>query len=131
MITIKQQQVASIVHKNIAEVFHKNRYNSFLGAFITISRVEITPALLIAKVYITILNHSKPLELIQELRHHLSTIKKLLVSKIKNKMRQMPTLELFYDNSLDRVFQLESVFSQISLAPTEKEYDLTMYKGEF
>ena len=83
--------------------------NYFRGALLTVSAVHMTGDLGIAKVYITILPESKLTEAIETLEGNNWEIRKALSSKIKNKLRKMPELRFFADDSFQQVKRIEEL----------------------
>ncbi|MCB0516555.1 MAG: 30S ribosome-binding factor RbfA [Chitinophagales bacterium] len=109
----KQQQTARIIQMALGEIFQKEGFNWWKNALVTISGVRLTPDLLTARVYISIFNASNNAEILNTIQQHLSHIRHLLGQKIRHKVRRMPELEFFEDNSLDEVFKMEQLFDNL------------------
>ena len=81
--------------------------------FASITKVKISPDLSVATVYFSSLKKDK--EVIEELeklfRRNNKTIR-MNISKYMS-LRSTPTLRFFYDNTLDSVFRIEELLSEI------------------
>ncbi|MCB9033625.1 MAG: 30S ribosome-binding factor RbfA [Chitinophagales bacterium] len=113
MESIKQKQVSKIIQMALADIFLQEAKEILDGAMVSISSVHITPDLFTARVYIGIFNHKKPDEILYFIEANNKAIRKLLGNKIKSKVRRIPELVFFKDDSLDEVFKLEALFKDI------------------
>ena len=109
----RQQQVGKMVHHALGEIIQKQGYE-FLGkAFVTISGIEVTPDLMVAKVYISVYNVEDKETVLNSMKGSGTWLRKRVGAKIRNKVRQIPQLEFHLDQSLDNVFKLEKLFDDI------------------
>lgn len=109
----RQQQVGKMVHQSLGEIIQKHGYE-FLGkAFVTISGVEVTPDLLIARVYISVFNVEEKEIVLNSMKGSGTWLRKRVGAKIRNKVRMIPQLEFYLDESLDKVFKLEKLFDDM------------------
>lgn len=115
----RQLQVANLIKQGLSDVFQREGPNFYGKAFVTIYDIKMTPDLLLARIYISVYNTDKQetLELIKS-KHY--NIKKSLVSRIKNKLRQMPELEFYLDDTLDEVFKMENILGGLDIKPEDK-----------
>jgi len=115
----RQLQVANLIKQGLSDVFQREGPDYYGKAFVTIYDVKMTPDLLLARIYISVYNTDKQdtLDLIKSKYYN---IKKSLVSRIKNKLRQMPELEFYLDDTLDEVFKMENILGSLDIKPEEK-----------
>ncbi len=109
---IRQEKFAGIIQQHLADIFLKES-GSFNNAFITISKVEISPDLGYAKVFLSFLNTANKTELLDLINFNNKEIRRRLASKIKNQARIVPELTFFVDESLDYVFHMEKVMQKV------------------
>lgn len=109
---IRQEKFAGIIQQYLADIFLKEA-GSFNNAFITISRVEMSPDLGYAKVYLSFLNTTNKTELLDLINFNNKEIRKRLAAKIKNQARIVPELSFFIDESLDYVFHMENILKKV------------------
>lgn len=97
----------------MSELLQQELTHILEGAMVTISGIRMTPDLYIARVYVSIYNHPKPDTVLDILDKNNKYIRGLLGKKIRNKVRSIPQLEFFKDDTLDDVQQLERIFDEI------------------
>ncbi len=110
--SIRQEKFAGIIQQHLADIFLKDS-GSFNNAFITISKVEISPDLGYAKVFLSFLNAQNKTELLDLINFNNREIRRRLATKIKNQARIVPELTFFVDESLDYVFHMEKVMQKV------------------
>jgi ribosome-binding factor A len=113
MDSIRQRQLAKTIQVALSENIQKELSNILEGAMITISGVRVTPDLYIARVYVSIYNHANPTHVLALLDKNNKYIRGLLGNKLRNKVRSVPQLEFFKDDTLDEVQKLEQIFKEI------------------
>lgn len=121
MESIKQRQVAKTIQIAMSEIVQKDLGALLEGAMITISGVRVTPDLYVARLYLSIYNHPKPEEVLDHLDKNNKLIRGLLGNKIRNKVRSIPQIEFFRDETLEEVQNLERIFSEIKKKDAEIE----------
>jgi ribosome-binding factor A len=110
--SIRQEKFAGIIQQHLSDIFLREG-NTFNNAFITISKVEISPDLGFAKVFLSFLNATNKVELLKLINVHNKEIRHKLAIKIKNQARIVPELTFFVDESLDYVFHMEEVMKKV------------------
>lgn len=113
METIRQRQVAKTIQVALSEIIQQEVSLDMQGAMVTISGVKMTPDLLTARVYLSIFNHKKPEDVLEFFDVHNKTLRGMLGKKIRNKVRQIPYLEFFKEDSLDHVFDMEQLLKNV------------------
>ncbi len=109
----RQQQVAKLVQQALSQVFQVDGVAIYGKAFVTISGIKVTPDLLIARAYLSIYNVENKEEILENIQSNTSYLRKKVGSKIRNKIRQIPELEFFMDDTLDAVFKIEGIFKKM------------------
>lgn len=111
--SVRQEKFAGLIQEHLADIFMRHKeYVS--GVFVTISRVQVSPDLGYAKIYLSLFKAPDKNLLVETLKLHAREIRKQLAAKIKNQVRVIPELEFFVDDSLDYVFHMEEVFKEIN-----------------
>lgn len=119
--SIRQEKFGKVIQKELADVFQANRSEMFHNAFITISKVEVSPDLGYAKVFVSMLNSKSNAAIMQLLDTHKKAIRHELALKIRKQVRVIPELNFILDDSLDYVFHMEKVFKEIKEKDKPKE----------
>jgi len=110
--SIRTERVASLIKEEIGGILQKEFRDSAMG-FTTVTEVRVTPDLRIAKVYLSIYG---PEPIRQSTMARLERDKPLLRSLLAKRIRMkfMPSLELFRDDTLDRVERINTILKKIS-----------------
>ena len=91
------------------------------GAFLTITSVEITPDLGLAKVYCSILAHKEPDALVKNINTEKAQVRKLLGHKIKNQARIIPNLVFYLDTTGEDAMRIDKLISSLNIPPAPEE----------
>jgi len=108
----RTERLASVLQRDLGRMLQKSYQPS--GSFITITEVEVTPDLLIAKVYISVYAPGKDAEAIyQHLEDQNTAIRKELAAKIRHQVRRIPELQFNKDLSAQYADKMDRLFDEI------------------
>ncbi|GGH04493.1 30S ribosome-binding factor RbfA [Sphingobacterium alkalisoli] len=110
----RQQRFAGVIQQDLAELFQRDGRTWAPGAFITVTRVRVTPDLAIARVYLSFLNTNTAKDDIASIKTKTNEIRYKLGVKIKNQARVVPQLEFFLDDTNEYVEHMDKLFDEIS-----------------
>ncbi len=116
----RQQQVAGVIQQEIGDILQKNGRNYYGASFVTISGVKVTPDLLVARIFVSVLVENERKAVIEALKNNASHIRGQLGNKVKNQLRRVPGLEFFLDESLDEVFKIDKLLKEIKATEQPK-----------
>lgn len=116
----RQKKAASLIQKELAQIFQQHSSEWFGGAFITVTYVKMTPDLGMARVYLSFLLAKDNEEALQNVESHARQIRGELGREIKHS-KKVPELEFFLDTMQDEVDRVEKLFEKIEIPPKEKE----------
>lgn len=117
----RQQRFAAVIQQDLAEMFQKDGGAWAPGAFITVTKVRVTPDLGIARVYLSFLNTKTAKADIESIRSKSSEIRYKLGTRIRNQARIVPQLEFFVDDTNEYVEHMDKIFDKISKEPRQPE----------
>ncbi len=126
MDSIRQQQVARMVQDAIADFFIKRGSEIYEGAFVTVTEVKMTPDLLEARIYLSIYNvpnADAKQEVLEALQYNSAYVRKGIGTRLRNKVRRIPSLDFFMDDSLDTVDKLDDLFDGLEIPPEKSNED--------
>lgn len=116
----RQAKVSRLIHREIASILQKNSNSWFSVQFITVSKISVTPDLSYAKVYLTFLNEPNPQEKVDMVKTKTGEIKLQLGRALKNEMRKLPDINFFYDDTLDYVENMDTLFKKLNDNSSDK-----------
>ncbi len=104
----RQKKIASVLQSDLVDVLQgAATQGGMYGIIISVSKVNVTVDLSIAKVYLSIFPNAKAKELIEGIRSNAPLIKHEIAQRTKNQLRRMPQLEFYIDDSLEYIDQIE------------------------
>ena len=110
---IRQKKVAGVIQEALNQIFQKMGLSIIGGGLMSISSVEMTPDLSVARVRLSFLNIPDPQQAIDKMQIGMNEIRFQLGNKVKNQVRHVPNLEFFRDDSLDEVFRIEELLRNL------------------
>ena len=104
----RQKKIGSVLQRDLVDVLQNAATQGGMkGILISVSKVNVTVDLSIAKVYLSIFPNDKAKELLVGIRSNKSLIRHELSQRTKHQLRRMPNLEFFVDDSLEYIDQID------------------------
>lgn len=104
----RQKKIGSVLQHDLAEVLqHAATQGGMRGVLISVTKVNVTVDLSVAKVFLSIFPNDKGKELLEGIKSNTPLIRHELAKRTKNQLRRMPSLEFFIDDSLEYIDQIE------------------------
>jgi len=108
METTRQKRIAKIIQMDLAEILQGEvRKGGIKNLIITVSKVNVTPDLTQAKVYVSVFPSEKAEEIISALQANAKLIKHDVAQRVRHQLRKMPELLFFRDDSLDYIEKID------------------------
>ncbi len=104
----RQKRISRLLQKDLGEIFQIESKNFAPGAMITVTKVNVTSDLSLARVYLSIFGKDAS-EVINAVELQNKIIRKKLGDRIKNQLRKTPELRFFIDDSLDYLENIEKL----------------------
>jgi len=103
----RQKKIASVLQLDLVDVLQgAARQGGLQGVIISVTKVNVTTDLSIAKVYLSIFPIDKSKELIEGIQSNSPLIKHELAQRTRHQLRRMPRLSFFLDDSLEYIDQI-------------------------
>ena len=104
----RQKKIASVLQRDLVEVLQgAATQGGMKGILISVTKVNVTVDLSIAKVYLSIFPIDKGTELLEGIRSNAPLIKHELSQRTKHQLRRMPQLIFYIDDSLEYIDQID------------------------
>jgi ribosome-binding factor A len=104
----RQKKIASVLQRDLVEVLQgAATQGGMKGILISVTKVNVTVDLSIAKVYLSIFPINKGAELLEGIRSNAPLIKHELSQRTKHQLRRMPQLIFYIDDSLEYIDQID------------------------
>ena len=103
MESIRQNKIARLLQKELAEIFQKESKSLFNGKLVTVTVVRVAPDLSLAKVYLSIYPLKENDIITAIINQRTKAIRNLLGKRIRHQLRVIPELSFYQDDSLDYI----------------------------
>ncbi len=118
--SIRTERLGAVIKRDLGKIIQKGYQRS--GSFITVTKVDVTPDLLIAKVLLSVYAPGKDEDAIfAYLEEQNAAIRKELASKIRHQVRRIPELHFINDKTAEHVEKMEKLFQKIRKERKERE----------
>ena len=107
--TIRQNKISRLIQKELGKLFQKELTNIRGHAMVTVTKVNVTGDLSIARVYLSLFATPDKNALFIKIREYRKEIRHLLAGRIKQQMRAVPELEFYIDDTLDYIENIEKL----------------------
>lgn len=107
--TTRQQKIARQIQRDIAEILQKEGREIVAGKLVTVTTVRVSPDFGYAKIYFSIFPFEKSGEVMEALEKNNWFLRKELGKRIRNQLKVVPELQLFLDDSLEYIENIEGL----------------------
>ena len=109
--SIRQEQVAELVRRNMGTVLqNEGSYIYGVTPFVTVTEVQVTSDLGIARIYLSVWNTEDKQAVILKLEEEYARVRQALGYRLKSQLRRIPELQFYLDDTLDEMYRLREVF---------------------
>lgn len=120
--SIRTERLGAVIQRDLGKIIQKDYQGS--GSFITVTKIDVTPDLMIAKVFISVYAPGKDEKAIfTHLEDHKASIRKALADKIRHQVRRIPELEFIKDESAEYAERMENLFQDIRKEREQRNSD--------
>tara|TARA_B100000886_G_scaffold101048_1_gene67139 strand:+ start:289 stop:666 length:378 start_codon:yes stop_codon:yes gene_type:complete len=104
----RQNKINSALQKEIAYLLQNIiRKENISNLMISVTKINVSPDLSSAKVYLSIFPNDNILDYLNSLNNNCKRIKHDLSQKMKNQLFKIPSLSFYIDDSLDYIEKIE------------------------
>jgi ribosome-binding factor A len=110
----RQRQVAALLMQELSDIFQRLGLGTIDGGLVSLTDVKITPDLLEASVYLSFYQVKDIPGAMKKVDEKAWEIKRELAARVKHQLRRIPTLQYFYDDTLEHADKMEALFRKIN-----------------
>ena len=115
--SIVQKKLARLIQQELGDIVGLGS-QLMPGAMITFSVIRVTGDLGLAKVYVTVFPDAKLLPTVEILNERSWELRKMLASRIRNKVRKIPELRFYADDSFLESDKIDRLLNNL---PSDEE----------
>ena len=119
MASKRQQQYSRLLQKELGEIFQRDTKSLFSGVFITVTHLDVSPDLSVAKAYLSIMLAPDKQLMFQNIKDNVKVIRNTLASKIRKEVRIIPELIFYLDDSIEYVSKIDKLFKDLDIPPAK------------
>ena len=109
METKRQLRVSKLLQRELCSIFQRDAKDKYGSGMITVTKVNITKDLSIARVYLSLFATKDKAALLESIVQRTPEIRFTLGRAVKDQLRQIPSLEFYEDDSLDYIENIEQL----------------------
>lgn len=112
METNRQKKIGALLQNDLVSILQGEiRKNNINNLVISVSKVNVTSDLSIAKVHLSIFPSEKGSEILEAIKSNSPLIKHDLALRVKNQLRKVPNLIFYIDDSLDYIEKIDKALT--------------------
>ena len=111
MESTRQQKISRLVQKDLGEILRHKGQALLGGVLVTVTQVNVTKDLSVAKVYLSLFTTSDKEAMIETIREHTREIRYELGHRVRNQLRVIPDIHFFLDDSLDYIERIDDLLN--------------------
>ncbi len=117
----RQIKYSKQLQKDLAEIFQRDSTYYFGNSLGTITNVSVSPDLGLARIYLSIFPIAEAPQVFRHLNEIKSEIRLKLGRKIGNRVRIIPELAFFHDDTEEKASKIDQLIDQLNIPPKEEE----------
>lgn len=121
--TTRQQKFGKLIQKELSEIFQRDKRGILENAFISISDVEMSADLGVAKVYLSMMLTKEKQVTLEKLNRGKGEIRKALGERIRKQVRVVPELIFIIDETEENALKIEELIKNLNIPPADKDQD--------
>ena len=121
MSSTRQLKYSGLIQKDLGELFQRDPKHWFGGAFITVTGVDVTPDLAIARVHLSLMMVKDEEAFLASIKKKKSEIRKVLGQKIGKQVRVVPDLVFFLDNTQEEAQKMDAIISKLKIPKSPED----------
>jgi len=111
--TIRQQQVAELVRRNFSLVLQDQGRYIYGDVMVTVTEVQMSPDLLLAKIYLSVYNTENKQAVLLEMEDQHQELRQSLGHRLRKHIRRIPDIAFYIDDTLDEMERVDKLFKQL------------------
>lgn len=115
----RQTKFGRQLKKDLAEVFQQDTLHFFGNALVTITDVNVSPDLGLARIYLSVFPIKEAKKVFQNLDNVKSEVRLKLGNKIGSRVRIIPELAFFHDDTEENASKIDRLIDSLNIKPEE------------
>ena len=121
MPSTRQLKVARMIQKEMGDIFQRDSKHLLNGAFVTVTRSEISPDLSVVKLHLSFLLSKNKEETLLEIQKQKKNIRQQLGARVRHQLRIVPELVFLLDDGAEYASDMEKLINDLNIPKENKE----------
>ncbi len=121
MASKRQLQVAETLKRHFSAVLQQEGNYIYDDALVTVTNVQVTPDLSLAKIYLSVYNTDNKQAVLLKLEDQHHRLKQVFSQRIRKQVRRIPEFALYLDDTLDEMYRLNALFDGLTKEDTQSQ----------
>ncbi len=109
----RQRQIAEVIRRHFGSLLLQEGIYIYGDAFVTVTKVQVSPDISVAKIYLSIYNTENKEEILNKMNDSVHVLKKNLAHRVRRHIRRIPVLSFYNDDTLDEMYRLNKLFDNL------------------
>ena len=105
----RQKQTAEIIRRHFGQVLLQEGSYIYGSAFVTVTKVYVTPDISLAKIYLSVYNVEDKQAVVDKVSSHVRHLKKNLAHRVRKHIRRIPEINFYIDETLDEIYRVNKL----------------------
>lgn len=115
--TVRQQKFSKLIQKELSDIFQRDRRGILENAFITITDVQMSPDLSVAKIHLSMMLIKDRQAVLDRINLRKKEIRKALGDTIRKQVRVIPELAFFIDELEEKATKMDALIDSLKIPP--------------
>lgn len=112
MQTERQRKIGRLIQKDLGEIILELCRKNSVSALITVTKVNVSSDLSIARIYLSIYATVSKSEVLKSIQAQTKEIRFMLGNRIRHQLRIVPELLFFEDDTLDYIENIDKLLKK-------------------
>ena len=117
----RQRKFSRMIQKEMAGILQQKGRAWISNSIVSITKVEMSPDLSVAKIFLSCLQIEGKKEIIERLDQHKGVIRRELGNRIAKTVRIIPEIIFYLDEGAEHAERMDSIFKNLNIPPETSE----------
>ena len=110
-----------MIQKELADIFQRNLTHQLGPMMISVTHVEMSPDLSVAKVYLSFIRENEAITGLDRVNRHKSEVRRELGRRVGKTVRIVPELAFFHDDSAGYASKMDKIINNLDIPPETED----------
>lgn len=113
--SVRMHKIARLLQKALGDIFIQETSRLLDNVMVTVTEVHVSPDLGLAKVYLSLVLGTEGGHILAKVEKHKGVIRKLLGDRVGKKLRKVPDLRFYVDDSASHAIKMHQLLDELDI----------------